>query len=196
LGKIFNMYKLLLLVGGAVILLDQITKSIVMMNLNLSEVWTPAPWLEPYFRIVHWRNTGAAFGLGQDFGLVFTILAIIVSGVIVYYFPRIPKEETILRLALGLQFGGAVGNLIDRLTMGFVLDFISLLAFLNMPVFNIADLSITIGVIVLVLAVWQKERQQEKEKIKDSQEEEVYEKEDREGEKPLKTSMHEETWSD
>jgi signal peptidase II len=192
--KIFNTYKPLLLLGGVIILLDQITKTIVRMNLNLSEVWTPAPWLEPYFRIVHWRNTGAAFGLGQDFGLVFTILAIIVSGVIVYYFPRIPKEERALRLALCLQFGGAVGNLIDRLTLGFVLDFISLFAFLNMPVFNIADLSITVGVIVLVLAVWQKERQQEKETKKEAAK--SYKEENGDGEKPAKTTRHEETWSD
>jgi signal peptidase II len=83
LGKILKNYSLLLLVGGVIILLDQFTKTLVRINLNLSEVWTPSPWMEPYFRIVHWRNTGAAFGLGQDFGLLFTILAIIVSGVIV-----------------------------------------------------------------------------------------------------------------
>lgn len=196
-GKLFNTYKVLLLVGGVIILLDQITKTLVRNNLNLSEVWTPYPGMEPYFRIVHWSNTGAAFGLGQNYSLVFTILAIIVSGVIVFYFPRVPKEEQTLRLAMGLQFGGAIGNLIDRLILGYVIDFISIFAFLNTPVFNIADLSITTGVIVLVLGVWHKERQQgNQEKKDDPQDGEIIPEEDPGEEESLKTTVHEETWSD
>jgi signal peptidase II len=197
LGKIINNYKLLVLVGGVIILLDQITKALVRNSLSLSEVWTPAPWMEPYFRIVHWRNTGAAFGLGQDFGMVFTILAIIVSGVIVYYFPRVPQEERSLRLAMGLQFGGAVGNLIDRLLLGYVVDFISIFAFLNTPVFNIADLSITVGVVVLVLSVWHKERKHEsQEKAASHQEKEPSQEEELDDGEPVKTSIQEERWSD
>ena len=116
----------------------------------------PWEWLRPYARIVHWYNSGAAFGLFQNGAIVFTVLAIVVAGLILYYFPRTSPHDWTLRLAMGLQLGGALGNLIDRLTRsGQVTDFISLGAF---PVFNVADASITVGVIVLVLGAWLKEQ--------------------------------------
>jgi signal peptidase II len=113
--------------------------------------------LEPYARIVHWKNTGAAFGIFQGFGDVFTVLAFVVAGAILYYFPQVPREDWVLRLAMGLQFSGAVGNLIDRLTIGWVTDFVSVGRF---PVFNVADACISIGTAILVLGVWIKDRQQ------------------------------------
>src|SRR4030067_1795107 len=99
--------------------------------------------MEPYARIVHWKNTGAAFGLLQGFGGVFTILGLLVSIAILFYFPQVPTREWTLRLAMGLQLGGAVGNLIDRITQGYVTDFISVG---TLPVFNVADSSISLGV--------------------------------------------------
>jgi signal peptidase II len=134
---------------------DQWTKNLVRENLDFTEMWSPWPWLMPYMRIVNWRNTGAAFGILQQFGGVFTVLAFIVSGIILYYFPRIPREDWLLRLALGLQLGGAVGNLIDRLNQGYVTDFISVGTF---AVFNIADASISTGVALLILDIWMKDR--------------------------------------
>jgi len=89
---------------------------------------------------------------------VFRILAIIVAIAILYYYPQIPRNEWPLRLALGLQFAGAVGNGIDRIRVGWVTDFISLG---NLPVFNIADLSIFVGTIILVIWVWMNERKNE-----------------------------------
>lgn len=155
--KAIRDYIYLILVAGSVITLDQITKTIVRSNLAIQETWVPAVWLEPYARIVNWKNTGAAFGMLQDFSTVFTILAIIVTIVILYYFPRIPSEERVLRLALGLQLGGAVGNLIDRLNQGYVTDFISVWEF---PVFNVADASIFIGVVILVIEMWVRDRKE------------------------------------
>jgi signal peptidase II len=148
-------YLTLFAIGGAIIIIDQITKTIVRMNLALGEMWSPWEWLEPYFRFVNWKNTGAAFGILPSLGDFITILAIIVAIAIVYYFPRVPREDWTMRLAMGLEFGGAVGNLFDRLTIGWVTDFISIWRF---PVFNVADLSITLGVIVLLLGVWSQER--------------------------------------
>lgn len=155
--KAIRDYIYLIVVAGSVIALDQITKAIVRSNLAIQETWIPAAWLEPYARIVNWKNTGAAFGMLQDFSTVFTILAIVVTIVILYYFPRIPSEERVLRLALGLQLGGAVGNLIDRLNQGYVTDFISVW---NFPVFNVADASIFIGVVILVLEMWVRDRKE------------------------------------
>lgn len=157
--KFLRDYIPLLLVAGSIILLDQFTKSIVRQNLALQETWMPWAWLAPYARIVHWYNTGVAFGMFQDGNLIFSILAIIVSGAILVVYPRIPRSEKILRIATMMMLAGAIGNLIDRLTLGHVTDFISVGSF---AVFNVADMSITSGVAVLILGVWLQERRDRK----------------------------------
>ena len=150
-------YAYLLGLAGAIVALDQWSKYMVRTYLAFGRTWSPWPWLANYARIVHWNNTGAAFGMFQGFGNVFTVLAIIVSIVILYYFPQVPRRDWPLRLAMGLQLGGAIGNLVDRLTVGSVTDFISIG---NFAVFNVADASISIGVAILVLGMWLKEREQ------------------------------------
>lgn len=158
-------YVMLLGIGGVVVALDQWTKWLVRVNLPFQGMWLPEwlEWLSPYARIVHWYNSGAAFGMFQDGNWVFTVLAFIVIAAILYYFPQVDAGDWSLRLAMGLQLGGAAGNLVDRILMGKVTDFISVGAF---PVFNIADSSITIGVIVLLLGVWLKERGERQERMK------------------------------
>ena len=148
-------YIFLLPLAGVVIALDQSTKWLVRTNLSIGESWMYLHWLEPYARVVHWKNTGAAFGILQGFGGMFSVLAIVVAVFILYYFPRVAREDWPLRFAMGLQLGGAVGNLTDRLTVGWVTDFISVGSF---PVFNVADSSIFIGVVVLMLRVWSTDR--------------------------------------
>ncbi|MEA2008598.1 MAG: signal peptidase II [Chloroflexota bacterium] len=153
--KHLRAYAFLFPIAGLIVILDQWTKSIIRSNLAFNELWMPLEWLRPYARIVHWQNTGAAFGIAQGKGTFFTILGIIVIGVIVYYFPQIPAEEFFLRLALTLQLGGAMGNLVDRLLRGYVTDFISIG---NFAVFNVADSCITVGAGVLLLGMWLEER--------------------------------------
>ena len=155
----------LLGVASVSIFLDQWSKWWVRGNIELGGQWLPdgLNWLMPYARIVYWHNSGAAFGIFQNGNLIFTILAFIVIGAILYYFPSVEENDWTLKLAMGLQLGGAIGNLIDRLLMGRVTDFISIARF---PVFNIADASISVGVAVLLLGVWLKERE---EKLKVSQ---------------------------
>ncbi len=156
--KIVKDYWLLFTVAVFVIIIDQITKAIVRANIPFGEQWMPLAWLAPYFRFVNWNNTGAAFGLFQSGGMVFAILAVIISIAIVVYYPRIPKEERLMRFAIALQLGGALGNLIDRIQFGPVTDFISVGDF---PVFNIADSCITIGVGLLILSMWLSERRED-----------------------------------
>lgn len=148
-------------VAGSSVALDQWTKWWVRQNIEFGGQWLPEwlAWLSPYARLVHWYNSGAAFGIFQNGNLVFTILAFIVIGAIIYYYPHAESNDWTLKLAMGLQLGGAVGNLIDRLMMGKVTDFISVG---NFPVFNIADASISVGVAVLLLGVWLKEREEKK----------------------------------
>ncbi len=148
-------YLVLLGLAGVVVAADQWTKYLVRSRLELGEVWVPWEWLAPLARVVHWSNTGAAFGLFQSGGLLFTMVAIVVSAAILYYYPRVPASQKPLRLALALQLGGAIGNLIDRLALGSVTDFISVGSF---PVFNVADASISVGVAVLVATMWVEER--------------------------------------
>jgi signal peptidase II len=148
-------YITMLGIAGVIIALDQWTKYVVRLKLDVGEAWSPAEWLMPYARIIHWNNTGAAFGIFKAGGLLFTVIAIVVVLAILYYYPRIPAEHVALRFALTLQLSGAVGNLIDRLIYGTVTDFISLVTF---PVFNIADASISIGTAILVASIWVEER--------------------------------------
>ncbi|MEX0787733.1 MAG: signal peptidase II [Anaerolineales bacterium] len=148
-------YLILLGASGMLVAVDQWTKYLVRTRLEFGEVWAPIPALGEWLRIVHWNNTGAAFGLFPSGGLVFTLIALVVSGAILYYYPRLPAGQAPLRIALALQLGGAIGNLIDRLIQGTVTDFVAVATF---PVFNVADASISVGVAVLAAAIWLEER--------------------------------------
>jgi signal peptidase II len=162
LKKYLRDYLVLFSIVGLILVVDQYTKWLVRENIALGEAWSPWPWLMPYARIVNWYNTGVAFGMFQGMGWVFSIVAVIVSIAIVYYYPRVPAADWTLRLAMGLQMGGALGNLIDRVIQGHVTDFVSVG---NFAVFNVADSCITIGVIVLLLGVYLQERRKPAEKV-------------------------------
>lgn len=159
----FLTYIPLLLIVSLIVALDQWTKWLVRQNIPFGGSWLPEgwDWLMPYARIVHWSNTGAAFGMFQNGNAVFTVLAVIVILVIFYYYPLVEPGDWSLRVAMGMQMAGAAGNLIDRLNHQEVTDFISVGTF---PVFNVADASITVGVGVLLLGVWLKERAEKRAK--------------------------------
>ena len=107
----------------------------------------------------HWltftrtQNTGAAFSMFQNGGMLFVVIAAVVTAVIIYYAPRLPEQDWASRVALGLQMGGALGNVVDRLRQGYVTDFIHFqIPEINFDfaVFNVADSCIFIGVITLI----------------------------------------------
>ncbi|HAF62173.1 MAG TPA: signal peptidase II [Anaerolineaceae bacterium] len=148
-------YLFLAVLAGVIIVLDQFTKNLVRMNLAYGEVWSPWEWLTPYARVVHWYNTGVAFGLFQGYGLLFTFLPMVVVVFILIFYSRLAGENWWMRVAIGLELGGAVGNLIDRIRIGHVTDFISVG---NFAVFNVADASITVGVVVMIIALWVEEK--------------------------------------
>jgi signal peptidase II len=160
--KQFRDYLGLFGLAGVIIALDQWTKALVRANIAPSDMWLPdgLAWLMPYARIINWHNSGAAFGSFQGFSWIFTVLAFLVAGLIIYYYPRVDAQDWWLKLALGMQMGGALGNVVDRLfRQGQVTDFISIGTF---PVFNVADSSISVGVAILLLGVWIKENQERK----------------------------------
>ena len=155
--KVLSNYWGIFSITAVIIALDQWTKWLVRTNIPAGESWLPdsLQWLSPYARIVHWYNTGAAFGMFQNGNLIFTILAFVVIAAILFYYPQVDASDWSLRLALILQLAGAAGNLVDRLLIGKVTDFISVGTF---PVFNVADSAITVGTAVLILGVWLSER--------------------------------------
>lgn len=147
---------LLLLVAAAVIVVDHISKLYVESWLPLNRSWAPFPELAHLFRITHVTNTGAAFGLFPGGSLFFTVIATVVAIFILYYNYQLPAGQRPLRIALGLQLGGALGNLIDRLRLGHVTDFLD---FGPWPVFNLADTSIVAGVVILAILMLQEQRE-------------------------------------
>ena len=122
---------------------DWITKAIVRANLAIGESWPDEDWL---VKFTHVTNSGAAFGILQGQELFLIVTAFIAIGAIVFYYMFPPLEHGLLRLALGLQLGGAAGNLLDRIRFGEVTDFVD---FPRYPEFNVADSSIVIGLFVI-----------------------------------------------
>jgi len=151
----------LLAVAAVAIITDQITKRLVEANIGIYDQVVITPWLSPYLTFTHTMNTGAAFSLLPQGGAIFFVVGIIVSSLILYYAPRLPVEDWISRVALGMQLGGAIGNLIDRVRQGHVTDFIHFqIPEINFdfPVFNVADSCIVVGVILLIaLSIFRKE---------------------------------------
>jgi len=152
------------LTAALVLLADQVVKHVVMAWLEEGQSWDVVPWLAPIFHITHVTNTGAAFGLFPQWGDFFIVVASIVLVVILIYSRHLPAGSVLARGALGLQLGGALGNLVDRLRRGCVVDFIDLnfWPLHNWPVFNLADSSIVAGVALLALLMaWEERREQD-----------------------------------
>ena len=129
-----------------VLVADQISKYLVFSNLNPGQSWNPIESLTPWVSITYVTNTGAAFGLFQDWGSLFVVIAVIVVAAIIFYYRQLPEGQWWIKVSLGLQLGGSVGNLLDRLRMGYVIDFID---FKIWPVSNLADGAIVLGVAIL-----------------------------------------------
>ena len=127
-----------------VIICDQITKYVVRETIPLYETFIEVG----IFSIVHGQNTGSAFGLFAGFTNYLIIASLIGLALILYFFVKQASANLFVRIAVGLIVGGAVGNLIDRVKDGFVVDFISVGWW---PAFNIADSAISIGMTVMVL---------------------------------------------
>lgn len=151
---LFKDYLALLLPALAIILLDQWSKGVIRSTLAFGEVYMPDAWLSQYARILHWHNYGVFLGLFANLGIVSILLPLLISVGIIFYYPRISSQEKLVRLSMTLYLAGGIGNLIDRIRQGYVTDFVSVGSF---PVWNIADASISLGVVVLIYALLQKE---------------------------------------
>jgi signal peptidase II len=136
-------------VAALVVVLDQVTKRLAEDRLRGQR---SVPLVDDILRLTYVENRGAAFGLLQDQTTFFVLVGIIVIGVIAASYRYLPRSGFLLHLALGLQLGGAIGNLIDRVRQGYVVDFVDFGYRANWwPVFNVADSAIVIGVALLAL---------------------------------------------
>jgi signal peptidase II len=140
---------LILSISLLIILLDQLTKYLVLKYMPLHQ---SIPLIKNILHLTYIQNTGAGFGILKGFNLILIFISLIIIGVILFYFEKIIKEKQI-HIPIALILGGAFGNLIDRVFLGHVIDFID---FRIWPAFNIADSCITIGALWLIAYFWKK----------------------------------------
>jgi len=151
--------RLLLVAGVAVLVfvLDRLTKSWVEQSIPLHE---GRDVVGEYVRIVHTQNTGAAFGLLPERTTLLSVLSVLAVLAIVYYYRQFANSSPLVTATLGMQLGGAFGNLLDRVTKGYVVDFVDV----GIPggvrfwAFNVADSSIVVGIILVTGLLWLEER--------------------------------------
>lgn len=137
----------------AVIALDQLTKEIAESLLIPHQPVSLLPFFDWYLTY----NTGAAFSFLADAGgwqrWLFTAIAVVISGIILQWIYKLPRDETLTAVSLCLILGGAIGNLIDRVYLGHVIDYIQVwLGSYPFPAFNIADAAISVGAVLLIVS--------------------------------------------
>jgi signal peptidase II len=137
-----------------ILVLDQLSKWWVVQHIAPGETVYPIPALAPFFAITFVQNTGAAFGLFQNTNALLAVLAVIIVAVIVRTLRALPPDRLLARVALSLLIAGAIGNLIDRVRLGYAIDFVAVGSFAR---FNVADSAVTTGVALLLL-IWLLER--------------------------------------
>lgn len=150
------------LIPIAVIALDQWTKWLIRANFRIH--WDTKTVIPGFFDIVHVRNTGAAFGIGarsETVPVLLNVLAVAVFFFVLVLAMKSPTTDRVLQVALHLILGGAVGNLIDRFTLGSVVDFLDVYVTIggverHWPAFNVADSAICVGIGLLLLDMWKK----------------------------------------
>ncbi len=150
---------LLFAIVVVVVAADQVTKHIVLNTLQRGETLRPIPALSPFFQITRSENSGSAFGFLPQAGDLFLIIAVVVVIAMFYYYPRITDRALLQRIGSGLICGGALGNALDRLQHGMVIDFIHYqIPGVISNVSNIADHAIVVGVVFIFIDSWLRER--------------------------------------
>ncbi|MBU6424592.1 MAG: signal peptidase II [Chloroflexi bacterium] len=145
------------LVGIVTFALDRVTKSWVVANIPLGQAREVA---DGWARIANVRNTGAAFGLLPERTSLLSLLSVVAVLVILYYYRGLAARSAPIAITLGMQLGGATGNLVDRVGQGYVTDFVDV----GIPggwrfwAFNVADSSIVVGIIIVTFLLWIEER--------------------------------------
>ncbi|MEB5791915.1 signal peptidase II [Staphylococcus hominis] len=143
-----------LIVAIVILIIDQLTKKIITATMNIGDSYEVIPH---FLNITSHRNNGAAWGILSGKIGFFYIITLIILAVLIIFYIKETKYNAFMQVAISLLFAGALGNFIDRLFKGEVVDFIDTNIFgYDFPIFNIADSSLTIGVIFVIIA-WVKD---------------------------------------
>jgi signal peptidase II len=148
-----NKYTRLAILAGSIVVVDQISKALILRYLPLHH---SIPVIPGMFDITHILNPGGAFGLMADLSvvartIVFLLISSMAVGLIFYFYHKTPQTHTFLAAGFALIFGGAIGNLIDRVRFGTVIDFLDFyIGNYHWPAFNIADSAITVGIFIFI----------------------------------------------
>jgi len=152
-------YRILAIISVVIIALDQATKLYVDANFRLHE---SMPVIRGFFNLTYVRNKGAAFGILADNAVripFFITVSIVAMLGILWYINRIRNDQKLAVFSLSLVFAGAFGNLIDRIRLGEVIDFLDVFwQRYHWPAFNVADSAITVGVTLLLIDMWREDR--------------------------------------
>ena len=149
-------YQKLAIVAGAIVVFDQITKAVILNTLPLYSSVTVVPG---FFSLTHIHNPGGAFGFLSTQStnvrnIIFILISAMAAGLIFYFYQKTPKNYPLLSTGFALIFGGALGNLIDRIRFGKVVDFLDFyIGNYHWPAFNIADSAISIGVAIFLFHI-------------------------------------------
>jgi len=135
-------------VAAAVLALDQLSKAAVMRYLEPLVPWNPIASLGRYVSLTYVTNTGSAFGLFPGLGSIYVFVALAIVAALLIFYRRFAVSHWLMQVCLGMQLGGALGNVADRLRFGHVVDFLD---FKFWPVFNVADSCIVVGVLILAI---------------------------------------------
>ena len=144
------------LVAGVIailIVLDQLVKSYVVQNIALGEIKS---WIPNFVSLTYLQNRGAAFSILQDQQLLFAVITLVVVVGAIWYLHKHMEDSFWMVLGLTLIIAGGLGNFIDRISQGFVVDMFHL-DFINFAIFNVADSYLTVGVIILLIAMLKEE---------------------------------------
>ncbi|WP_228027681.1 signal peptidase II [Bacillus fonticola] len=153
--------KLFYILAFVIIAIDQLTKWMIVTRMTELQ---SIPVIDDFFYITSHRNTGAAWGILEGQMFFFYIITVIVVIAIIFYMERWAKEKPLAKLALAFMLGGAIGNLIDRVFRQEVVDFFQFFfGTYQFPIFNVADSSLVVGVILLMIIIWREDSSKEKE---------------------------------
>jgi len=148
-------------IAGLIIIIDQITKAVILDGLPLHH---SVSVISNFFSLTHIQNPGGAFGFLADHSsnlrsILFLFASLLAIGLLFYLYTHTPKTQPLLATGFSLMLGGALGNLIDRVRFGKVIDFLDFyIGNLHWPAFNVADSAITVGIAIFLFHLLLKKR--------------------------------------
>lgn len=161
--------RFLIPIGGGIVILDQVSKFQVQKHFELHESMAI---LDGFFSLTYILNPGAAFGFLADQdetfrAIFFTVVSVIALTLLITFFCQTPEDDTLSLIAISLLFGGAIGNMIDRIRLGEVVDFLDFyIGRHHWPAFNVADSCITTGVSLLMVHLFLENKTLPEKKVK------------------------------